>query len=156
MKKNRGKLNIVDFVVLLVILVVIGYAVYAMAARVEDNGGSADVQYVICADRLRSGFSDKLAVGDPVYNTEGDFMGNVVSVSASPAYFEGVDSNGNAVKSTAEGYETAYITVSCNASVRKWGYEINGETVAAGESYEMRTPALLFEGQCVSVEKTEG
>lgn len=155
MRKNRGKLNIVDFVVLLVILVVVGYAVYAMAARVEDNGGSADIQYVICADELRSGFSDKLTVGDPVYNRAGDFMGSVVSVSASPAYFEGVDSNGNAVNSTIEGYETAYITVSCNASVRKWGYEMNGETVAAGESYQLRTPSLWFEGQCVSVEKTQ-
>ena len=157
MKKSHGKINIVDVVVLLVLLVVVGYAIYALSVRLEsDNGGTAEIQYVVQVDRLRSGLSDKLSEGEAVYNDDGEYMGNISSVAVSTAYYEGADENGGVVYSVMEGYETMYVTVSCNADVKKSGYFINGESISAGDGYVLRSPSLWFEGVCVNVEETEG
>lgn len=156
MKKSHGRFNIVDVVVLAVVLVIIGYSIYALSVRFESNsGGVADIQYVIQVDSLRSGLSEKLSEGEAVYNENGDYMGSVSSVSVSPAYYEGADAGGNVVYSNMEGFETVYVTVACTADVNKSGYFINGENISAGDGYTLRSPSLWFEGVCVNVEKTE-
>ncbi len=151
MEKSRIKLNIVDIIVLIMALIVAAYAIYAFAVRMEDSGGKADIRYVIEIGQMRSGMAHRLAEGDLVYNGDGELMGTVVSVSVSSAYHEGSDSDGNVVYSQIDGYEVAYITIQASSTVKKAGYQVNGEYIAAGQSYALRSPKLYFEGECINV-----
>lgn len=151
MEKSRRKLNIVDLVVIAVVIIALGYAVYAIVSDMEENSGVAQIQYVVEVAEIRSELADNISEGDAVYNSDGDLMGTVSSVSVSQAYHEGADKNGNAVYSRIDGYNALYITVDCTAGVRNAGYEVSGEYIAAGNSYSLRAPNLYFEGECVSV-----
>ena len=151
MEKSRKKFNIVDLVVVAVIIIALAYAAYAVVSNMEENSGTAQIQYVIEVAEIRSELADNIAEGDAVYNADGDFMGNVSSISVSQAYHEGADKNGNAVYSRIDGYNALYITVDCTAGVRNAGYEISDEYIAAGNEYALRAPGLYFNGECVSV-----
>ena len=155
MNKKRGKLNIVDIVVIAVIITVLAYAVYALAVRMENSGGTSEIRYVIEASEMRDGLSDNLAEGDALYNGNGEYLGKITAVSVAPAFFQGADKDGNAVYSNMDDFETVYVTVSCEAEIRKTGFHINGENISVGNSFSVRTPSLWFEGTCVSVEKVE-
>ena len=121
----------------------------------NDNGGTADIRYVLEASEMRDGFADKLKEGDILYNSRGDYLGKITAVSVAPAFFQGADKDGNVVYSNMDDFETVYVTVSCEAEVKKTGFEINGENISVGNSYSLRTPDLWFDCQCVSVDKTE-
>ena len=156
MKKKRGKLNIIDIVVIAVALTVIAYAVYALVSRVENSGGTSEIRYVLEADAMRDGFADKLREGDLLYNGDGDCIGKITAVSVSPAFFEGADKDGNIVYSNMDDFKTVYVTVTGEAESRKTGYHIGKENISVGNDYTVRTPELWFKCKCVSVENTKG
>ena len=156
MNKKRGKLNIVDIVVVAVIITVLAYAVYALAVRMETSGGTAEIRYVLEAAEMRDGFSDQLSEGDALYNGDGDYIGKITAVSVAPAFFQGADKDGNVVYSNMDDFETVYVTVTCEADVKKTGFFINGENISVGNEYAVRSPKLWFECTCVSVESAKG
>ena len=156
MNRSGKKLNIVDLVVFAVIVIAIGYAVYAVAVNMQRSGGEAAVEYVVEVSKIRNELSEKIAEGQKVYDKNGDLMGEVTAVSVSQAYYEGANAEGNTVYSRIDGYNTIYVTVVCTAEVTPSGYEINGNNLAAGLEYSLRTSALYFEGQCVNVRRAEG
>ena len=47
MNRSGKKLNIVDLVVFAVIVIAIGYAVYAVAVNMQRSGGETEVEYVV-------------------------------------------------------------------------------------------------------------
>ncbi len=156
MKRSHIKLNIVDLVVIAVIILTVGYCIYAMVSNMEENGGTAAIEYVIEVPQIRSELADNISEGDAVYNGDGELMGTVSSVSVSQSYHEGTDRNGNSVYSRIDGYDAIYVTISCTADARSAGYMLSGEYIAAGNSYSLRTPLLYFEGECVSVKNSKG
>ena len=151
MNKSRKKLNIVDIVVFAVIVIALGYAVYAVAVNMQNSGAEAKIEYVVEVGKIRNELSDKIAEGQSVYNENGDYLGEVAAVSVAQAYHEGADSDGNTVYSRIDGYNTIYVTVTCTAKAEKAGYEINGCRISAGLELALRTPYLYFEGECVNV-----
>ncbi len=156
MNRSHKKWNIVDLVVLAVIIIAIGYAVYAVAVNMQSSGGEATIEYVVEVPKIRNELSDKIIKGDKVYNEKGDLMGEITAVSVSQAYYEGSDADGNIVYSRIDGYSSIYVTVVCTANVAPYGYELNGSRISSGEDYALRAPSLYVEGQCVSVRRAEG
>jgi hypothetical protein len=151
MNKSQKKLNIIDIVVFAVIIIAIGYAVYAIVVNMQMSGGEAQIEYVIEVPSIRNEVSGKISEGQTVYNAKGEAAGEVKAVSVSQAYYQGSDSQGATVYSKINGYNALYVTILCTAESVPSGYELNGEKLAAGNSYKLRTPTLYFEGECVSV-----
>ncbi len=156
MNKSRKKLNIVDIVVFAVIIIAIGYAAYAIGVNMQSSGGDAVIEYVIEVPKIRNELSEKITEGEIVYNSHGDVMGEVKAVSVSQAYYQGANAQGATVYSKIDGYNAIYVTIVCTAEVKPAMYELNGQRLAAGCSYQLRTPSLYFEGECVSIHVSEG
>ncbi|MBR6650303.1 MAG: DUF4330 domain-containing protein [Clostridia bacterium] len=155
MNKSRKRINIVDIVVFAVIIIAIAYAAYAIVVNMRESGGDAVIEYVVEIPQIRDELAEKASEGETVYNLRGEAMGEVRAVSVSQAYYQGSNTQGTTVYSKIEGYSSMYITMVCSADVTPYGYELNGEKIAAGSMFQLRTPSLYFEGECVSVRLSE-
>ena len=151
LNKSRKKLNVVDIVIFAVILIALAYAVYAIIVNMQNSGGAAKIEYTIEVPEIRNEISDKVSEGESVYDENGDWVGVVKSVAVSQAYHKGSDEDGNVVNSRIDGYNTMYVTIEVDVTATGSGYEVNGYDISAGNEYDLRTPSLYFEGECVNV-----
>lgn len=150
MKKKNGKFNIVDLIVITVIVLACGYAIYALIISMGEGGASADIRYVIETDEIRHEVAANIAEGDEVYSEDGTYIGRVASFEVAPAKLTGTDSSGNVVVSETEDY-IIYLTVDVSAASKKTGYMVDDVLIAAGERYSIRTKGMYLSGECVSV-----
>ncbi len=150
MANKKGKFNIIDLIVILVVVIAVGYVVYAIAGNIGDGGETVNIQYVIESDVIQSDVVMSLSEGDAVYAEDGTYMGKIKYCEVIPASMEGVDSEGKVVLTETDDY-TLLITVDVGAVSKKIGYTVGDCKIACGESYTLRCPSLAFEGECVSV-----
>ena len=150
MANKKARFNIIDLVVILVAVIAIGYAAYAVVVSLGDTGETVNVEYVIESEVIRKDVVMTLSEGDAVYAEDGTYMGKVKYCEVVPAKMEGVDAEGKTVLTDTEDY-TLLLTVDVSTTSKKSGYAVGDMTIACGERYSLRCPSLAFEGACVSV-----
>ena len=150
MSNKKARFNIIDLVVILVAVIAVGYAVYAIVGSLDGSGETVAVEYVIESDVIRKDVVMTLAEGDAVYAQDGTYMGKIKYCEVVAASKEGVDAEGNTTLTDTEDY-TLLVTVEMNTVSKKNGYTVGDKSIACGERYSLRCPALAFDGVCVSV-----
>lgn len=118
-EKRKGKFNIIDAVVIVVILVLIAGAVYKFRGldKTSKTSSMETVTYEMTIESLRSYAFDNLQVGDTVFDyTSGNAIGTIVNVEWVDAVDPFYTLDGKTIDAKVENRYDAIVTVEAQAS----------------------------------------
>ncbi len=124
-----GKINIVDLLVVLLIVVAICATVYkfGFSAHNDVNETTTKIEYVLKASGVRDFTLDSMKTGDTIYDDETNKpLGVIAHVEAKDAMDYALKADGTTVYTSKPGRYDAYITIESDARVLDGGYLANG------------------------------
>ena len=152
-KKIKRKFNIVDFLVLILIVAIIGLAVYAViywtnVKSLWATNTMDDFQYAVELRGVDQEFVDKINNGDTVIDgVSKNQLGTVDRVDKIEKYTS--FNNGALVEHPDKFNITVYISTPAEYE-EGVGYTVNGRRIAVGEIIEMRFPEFSSVAYCVA------
>ena len=151
-KKIKRKFNIVDFLVLVLIVAIIGVAIYAVVywSNIKSLWATSttDLQYAVELRGVDQKFVDKIKNGDAVTDTVSkNQLGIVDRVDKIEKYT--TFSEGTLVEHPDKFNITVYISATAEYE-QGVGYTVNGRRIAVGEIIEMRFPNFSSVAYCVA------
>lgn len=161
MEKKRFRFNAVDAVIVILVLAaaaVVGYVIFTEKNNVAPQAEKVRINYVMMVNEMRSVYTDKVKVGDEVYESESEkYIGKVVQVSSTASKRTGTNrSNGDQVVTELENRRDLYVTVEADAELTDNLYIVNGFNVIVGGTLSFVTPDLTQPCNIISVEAIEG
>ena len=166
-KVNKGKFNFIDFLVILVILAVIGLAIYVFSpwTTVEKlwTSDAVDITYYVEVKDVAPEYIDLIKEGDTVLDAVSkNSIGTIseITYQSSYLYEYNVDDNGKVsctrVNAPAQKdgnvAENITLKITVQADYEKGvGYTVNGCRVAIGELLNIRLPKYTCSGYCVQM-----
>lgn len=154
-KTKKGKFNIVDFILVIMVLAVVAAAVIYFAPDLFNAGAEeTDITFTIEFRGVDSAFITNIKNGDAVYDSSKHYMlGSVKSVE-NYAYTVLVynEETGTAEAKEVEGLKNIVVTVTAKAIYTDGkGYFINGERIAVGCAYNISFPEYSGTAYCIEV-----
>lgn len=151
-KKIKRKFNVVDFLVLVLIVAIIGVAIYAVVywANIKSLWATSttDLQYAVELRGVDQKFVDKIKNGDAVTDAVSkNQLGIVDRVDKIEKYT--TFSEGTLVEHPDKFNITVYISATAEYE-QGVGYTVNGRRIAVGEIIEMRFPNFSSVSYCVA------
>lgn len=135
--KLFGKINVIDFIVILVVLLAVAAAA-VFVLMPKDGGDTLVMKFRI--EEVDEFVAGKVKVGDPLYDdTYSLDLGEVtdVEIADSISYSTADDDNVWTI-SSKEGYKSMIITGECKGTKTKLGAEIGGKKYGVGHSFVLR------------------
>ncbi len=169
-KKIKRKFNIIDFLVLIIIIAVVGGAIYAVFSWSNIKSlwstSTVELQYTVELRGVDKEFISKIKAGDTVTDAVSKNQLGIVERVDSIEKYTVLDYTKNEIqnddgKSSAASYSgvlseypdkyniTVYISSSAEYE-KGVGYTVNGRRVAVGEIIEMRFPEFSSVAYCVA------
>ena len=155
--QKRKKLNVFDFLVILVVLAVIGFAIFwatPWSQSLKNKlGTTVSLQYTVEIKDVDQAFIEKIQEGNHVIDSVSkNEIGTVVAIEIHEHEILSVGENGQGIMIEAPDRYNMIVTVSSNASYQSGkGYAINGCRIAVGESMALRFPDYVCEGFCIGL-----
>lgn len=151
-KKIKRKFNVVDFLVLVLVVAIIGVAIYAVVywANIKSLWATSttDLQYAVELRGVDQKFVDKIKNGDAVTDAVSkNQLGIVDRVDKIEKYT--TFSEGTLVEHPDKFNITVYISATAEYE-QGVGYTVNGRRIAVGEIIEMRFPNFSSVAYCVA------
>ncbi len=118
-EKKRGKFNIIDGIVIVVILVLIAGAVYKFRGLDKTNKNTAlqTINYEFTIESLRDYAFDNLQVGDTIFDyTSGNAIGTITNIEWKDAVEPFYTMDGQTIEAPVENRYDAVVTVEAQAS----------------------------------------
>ncbi len=155
--KLFGKINILDILIMLIILLFIALGATKffsglLGSKVGTN--TIDVLYTVEVTKKDAEFFESIKEGDAVFkkNTK-EIGGEVVSCEIKPAKYITANLNKLSYEVTeAENKFDGYITVKATADVSYPDMLIGGDEIKIGKSYDLRTENTVLNGYITSIE----
>lgn len=139
--KLFGKINIIDFIVILVL--VLGAAVFAYS-RVSNKNLTAtapdgELYMEFFAEEVSDFVVEKLAIGAGLYDNDAELeLGEVVDFEDNDSLSYGTNSEGDSVMTTREGYRSLTIKAKVKGNESAYGMEYKGVRYGIGHSLTIR------------------
>ena len=139
--KVFGKINIVDLIVIVVIIIAI--AMFA-ASRLNNTGevtvdDGKTIYMSFYAEEISDFVADKIELGSKLYDDDcKQVLGTVVKVEKEPAVTYTEDSEGNSVVSSKENYQSVIVTAKVDGTLSDYGLELNDFKYGVGHSMTLR------------------
>ena len=167
-EKKKHKFNIVDFFILLLVVAIIGTAIYAVFSWSDIKAlwstSSKKIEYIIELRGVDDEFINNIKENDTVIDSVSkNQLGKVKSVNSNEHYsvlnYEVDEKNGGGYKGVLVKDESKYnisVYVSATAEYEKGvGYTVNGTRIAVGEALELRFPQFSSTtAYCVHIDET--
>ena len=160
-EKKKHKFNIVDFLILLLVVAIIGTAVYAVFSWSDIKTlwatSSKEILYVVELRGIDQDLIDNVKGTDIVIDSiSKNQLGIVQSATSDPYSILGytVDADGEytATMITDGSKFNITVTISATAEYEKGvGYTVNGTRIAVGEVLDLRFPQLASTAYCVHI-----
>lgn len=142
----KRKLNVVDLIVVIAIIVMLIAVVFKFAFVDKKSGLGAqqaykDVEYVLVINNVRSMTVDGFHVGDKVFDDKkGTYMGVIKDIEVKPYKTNEIKNNGEFVQAERIGYYSVFLTVSSTAVDKESGYYLSGSLdLKINSEYEIVT-----------------
>ncbi len=158
MTKRKRKWGALDIVILVIVLAVIGAAVYYFTHNnVGDSAassGDTDVTYVVEIKDVDEDIENIVVIGDDLYYTEsGAYIGEITSVERVPYYVDAYQQDtGTMVSEDVDGKYNVKVTVSARADVSESETSVNGVPVMVGSALNVNASTFGGNGYCVELE----
>ena len=154
-KAKKGKFNLVDLFLMLIILAVVAAVVTYLVPNVskavtEEN----DITITFEFRQVESDFVTNIKSGDTVYNSSKNYLLGTVKTVENYAYTVLVynSETGAAEMKEVEGLKNIVVTVAAKAIYTDGsGYSVNGERIAVGNSYNISLPDFSGSAYCIEV-----
>lgn len=150
-----GKVNIVDLLIVLLLVVAIGATVYkfGFSAHNDVNETNMKIEYVLKASGVRDFTLDSIKIGDSIYDDETDKpLGVITAVEAKDAMDYALKADGTTVYTAKPGRYDAYITVESDARILDGGYFANGtKEIGVFSNIQIYSPSFCCETTVESV-----
>lgn len=158
-KKGKlfGKVNILDILIVLVVLLFIGFGAIKLFSGVLGGTGSSntiEVLYTIEVTKKDADFFESIKEGDVVFkkNTK-EIGGEVVSCEIKPAKYTTANLTKPSYEITeAENKFDGFITVKATADVTYPDMLVGGDEIKIGKRYDLRTENTVLNGYITSME----
>lgn len=124
-----GKINIVDLLIVVLVVVTICATVYkfGFSAHNDVNETNMKIEYVLKASGVREFTLDSMKIGDAIYDEETDKpLGIITAVEAKDAMDYALKADGTTVYTAKPDRYDAYITIESDARNLDGGYYANG------------------------------
>lgn len=139
------RITIADVVIILTAAVFIAMLIHYTFAK-DDGADGYTIQYVVKVTGVRDELSDRITVGDAVYNMEDSLpMGTVTAFSREAS----TDEKGR----TIPGMMDLYVTIEASARPYSVGSAVSGHMIYAEGRLELRTSKFYFGGVCIDVSR---
>lgn len=155
--KLFGKINILDILLVLVILLFIALGAMKLFSGFLGGAGSSDtieILYTVEVTKKDASLFESIKEGDIVFkkNTK-EQGGEVVSFKTTPAKHTGANLENHTYTITElKDKLDGYITIKATASVRYPDMLIGDEEIKIGKSYDVRTENTVLNGYITSIE----
>ncbi len=155
-KKLFGKINIFDIILLVIVLIAAVVAYMFLGNKDNVTTNSVEKKYSIKVEKLPLGTTDKIKVGDKVYDNEiNTFIGEVVSVEKKD-YTRVVENHqtNEFVLAKVEGFENAIVTI--KVSLNDLGSDLktnNDYVIKVGKKVCLRGPDYAGTGYITYIER---
>lgn len=158
-KAKRGKFNLMDFLIIIVLLAVIALIVNSFFStsflKKITSDKTVEIQYAIEVQGVDEAYLRNISENDVVLDSVSKSdIGTVTAVDYSTQYTELVcnEEENVGVLSPVAGKYNVIITVSATAQYKSGeGYTVNGTRIAVGEKINARFPNYVCEGYCISI-----
>ena len=158
-KKKRGRFNAIDALIILLVIGVIVVFVVSRVAGSSEPGEDKKLEYTITVECVDKNFSEKINMGEHVYDSLSKILaGTVSAIKSDEAYFvyEYSEEENAIVKRTYPDKYNVEITISADAKfVDGVGYYVGGNRVAVGEKMSLRLPGCTAKGYCVGMREVK-
>ncbi len=124
-----GKLNIVDLLIVILVVVAVCATVYkfGFSEHSDVNESNTRIEYVLKAKGVRGFTVDSIKIGDSIYDEETDnLLGTITAVEAKDAMDYVLKADGTTVYTSKPDRYDAYITVESDARILDGGYFTGG------------------------------
>ena len=157
-KKRKGRFNFIYFLLVMVIVAVIAVAlIYLVPGLTErmSSGSETEITYVLEFRGVDADFVANIQNGDGVYSADKNFKIGAVKSVATDSYntITYDPTTGGGILAEHPSLKTLIITVKATAIYDiAEGYSVNGERIAVGREYYIKTPNFSGTAYCVEVE----
>lgn len=155
--KIFGKINIIDFAAIVVVLVaLIGIAVRFTSVASENVTRKTDFTYVVEVDDVRIYTVNALQKMGTVTDKQGNVVGEITTVQYTEKDRKTVLENGKAVNTVVPERFTVRLTLTASGKEADSGYFVGENTeLSIGSSITMYTKYANCSGKIIDVEKIE-
>lgn len=156
--KIAGKINIIDLLVIVAVVVaVLGVVIRIATVSDKSTAGTVPFEYVVCVEGVREYSIQGLQKGGNIYSEkENALVGEIVNVSVETAKVDHVMKDGERKMIERPDRYTAYVTVKANGVVRGGRYCDAVETpVGVGAEYKICSKYVSTNGKVVSLKPLE-
>ncbi|MDD4066696.1 MAG: DUF4330 family protein [Clostridia bacterium] len=157
-KKLFGKLNIVDVILIIVILILIVGVVYKLSDKeIAVSKNNQVFNYTVKVQNVRPTSADILKVGDIVYEkVSGTQIGKVINIVSNVAQTDMEMYNGNIEKKEIDGRIDMLIEIQTDGIINNNEYLANGLIrILYGSNLQMQTKYLDCTGVIINIKAME-
>lgn len=154
-KKGKifGKINVIDCLFLLILIV----AIVGGISRFKDSSitveSTSKGKMTLLVDNVRTPSVENITEGQDLYSYDkGVFMGKIVGKTVRP-YEDAVEYEGQWVNAPVPDKYSVYLDVDVDIKESDKSYVVGGEEVRVGNEYRVKTKTSAFTGICVGITK---
>lgn len=152
--KIAGKINIIDLLVVIAVVVAV-FGVVIRVATISDKStaGKVPFEYVVCVEGVREYSIQGLQKGGNIFSEkENALVGEIVNVSVEPAQYDLIMLDGERKLIERPDRFTAYVTVKANGVMRGGRYCDAVETpIGVGSEYKLCSKYVSTNGKVTSL-----
>ena len=155
-KKSRGKFNIIDLSIFILLVAAAAMIVYAyfpgLFSGRSGRAANALIEYRVTFEKVPAGTAGHIAAGGKVTDPDGRVLGTVVS-AAEEKHREYVysETSGAVVAAYSDDLSDLTLTISADARQTRGALETDGVRISVGAVYSVITPDFEGQGRCRSL-----
>ncbi len=158
-KKGKlfGKINIIDFCVIIIVIVLIAGAVYKFKFmdKTSNNVAMQPITYTVKVEKVRDYALNNIEIGDTLFDkTSGNAIGTITNVESEPATDYVIMNDGSIVKGNVENRINIILTVEAEAVENSSGCYVNRTyELLMGTQKKFMTKYFECDGYINSIQK---
>ena len=164
-EKKKHKFNIVDFLILLLIVAIVGTAIYAVFAWSDIKAlwstSSKEIKYIVELREVDKDFVDNMNIEKNnivIDSVSKNQLGTVDDISSEPCRpLSYKIENGSPVGDRQDDSSKYNITIYISATAeyeKGVGYTVNGTRIAVGEILQLRFPQFASTAYCTHISES--
>ncbi|HHY16559.1 MAG TPA: DUF4330 domain-containing protein [Firmicutes bacterium] len=151
-----GRVSIIDFAVIIVLVagaVWFGYSMFARNLKTDVAARQQDTEIVVVTTGIRSTTGEAIAKGGKIFEFKtGACIGEITDVKVEPTHVWLVEGDGKWVMTESKDRVDAFVTIHGTARIGENVITMNGVEIRVGGSLSLKTKFAAFQGYVMTMD----